>query len=218
MAQKRSTLLRSAALLLFIGPGLMANAQDWKSEKKVNVLFGISQVLASGFNIEVNYISNRFIFDYSHGVALHFSGNTVTPELKREGVAVLMPWTTGFGIGYRITDWINIRMEPKWHRFEFYYKGDPQTSNNQLSSYNTFSLGLGLYGSWQPFKHKTNFLKGFMISPSIRFWPTVGSTRKDGFTYFNKNTAKYESIPKLDPGLGFTPLVANISVGYSFSL
>ena len=214
----KSIVKATAILLLFIITGVKANAQDWESDKKINVLFGVSQILVSGFNIEGNYINNRLIFDYSHGVSLDFSGNNVTPELKAEGVAVHIPWTTGFGIGYRLAEWINIRVEPKWHRFEFYYDDEHQTMDNQIYAYNTFSLGIGLYGSYLPFKHQKNFLKGIMISPSIRYWPTVSSTLNRDFTYFNKNTMQNEHIPQLDPGVGFKPFVYNISVGYSFQL
>jgi len=108
-------------------------------------------------------------------------------------------------------------VEPKWHRFEFYYEGDVQNKNTLITSYNTFSLGLGVYGSYQPFKKKDNFMKNILIAPSIRFWPTVSSTLKgDKFTYLNTKTGKTEQIKTLDPGIGFTPLVVNISIGYSF--
>jgi hypothetical protein len=218
MKQIKSDTLKIILSFLLITKGFTAKAQAWKSEERVNILFGISQMLVSGFNVEGNFIYHRFIFDYSHGVSLDFSGNTVTPELRAEGLAVHMPWTTGFGLGYRITDWINVRLEPKFHKFEFYYDGDPQISETRIYSYNTFSLGIGVYGAWLPFKHKNNFLKGIMISPSIRYWPTVSSTRDPNFTYCNKNTMQMEHIPALDPGVGFKPIVYNISIGYSFLL
>ena len=76
-----------------------------------------------------------------------------------------------------------------------------------------------MYGNYQPFKNKDNFLKGIMIAPSIRYWPTVSSTLpNDKFSYQNKLTNKAEDITTLDPGAGFTPIVFNISVGYSFDL
>ncbi len=220
MSQKKSFLSIAAIFIFLIVASLQVYAQDWKSEKRINILFGLSQpLLVSGFNIEGNYIHKRFIFDYSHGISLDFKGSSVTTELKNQGVAVHITWTTGFGVGYRITEWLNIRVEPKWHRFEFYYEGDSQNKTNEIASYNTFSLGLGLYGSFQPFKNQTNFLKGFMIAPSIRFWPTLSSTLADSkFTYLNKNTQTNEEIKVLDPGIGFTPLIINISVGYSFQL
>lgn len=213
----------SARALLFISLTLFAfnlQAQDWTKDKKVNVVFGLTQpLLVKGFNIEGNYIHNRLIFDYSHGMSLDFSENTLTTDLKRQGVVVHIPWTTGFGVGYRLKEWINIRVEPKWHRFEFHYNGEPQNTATQITSYNTFSLGIGVYGNYQPFKNKDNFLKGIMIAPSIRYWPTVRSTlHNDKFSYQNKLTNKAEDITTLDPGAGFTPIVFNISVGYSFDL
>jgi hypothetical protein len=195
-------------------------AQDWKTDKKIAVLFGLTQpLIVKGFNIEGNYIHNRFIVDYSHGVSLDFAGDMLTPELKDQQLAVHIPWTTGFGVGYRFTHWLNLRVEPKWHRFEFYYDGETQSKENQITGYNTFSLGAGLYGFFQPFKRQENFLKGITIAPSVRFWPTVNSSLlTDEYVYSNKITGANEKIGTLDPGFGFTPLVINISVGYSFSL
>lgn len=213
----------SARALLFFLLTLFAfhsQAQDWKKDKRVNAVFGLTQpLLVKGFNVEGNYIHNWLIFGYSHGVSLDFSESSVTPDLKRQGLAVHMPWTTGFGVGYRIREWINVRVEPKWHRFEFYYNGESQNAGNQITGYNTFSLGIGIYGNYQPFKKKNNFLKGIMIAPSVRFWPTLNSTlTNDKFSYANKVTNNTEEIKTLDPGIGFTPFVFNISVGYSFDL
>lgn len=88
-----------------------------------------------------------------------------------------------------------------------------------MNSYNAFSLGVGLYGNFQPFKKSTSFIKGIVIAPSIRFWPTVSSSLDgDSFTYTNKNTGTNETIEELDAGMGFTPFIFNISIGYSFDL
>jgi hypothetical protein len=182
-----------------------SQAQDWKTERKINAVFGLIQpIFAKGFNIEGNYIHNRFIFDYSHGASLDLSGQSVTAKMRVEGLAIHIPYTTGFGVGYRLKEWINLRIEPKWHRFEFYYDDEPQNSSSQITSYNTMSLGIGIYGHYQPFKNKTTFLKGIMIAPSIRFWPTISSTLKDNsFTYLNKNTGTNEEIKTWDTGKGF---------------
>jgi hypothetical protein len=208
------------AIIITSSTATTAQGQDWKKDKKIAVLFGLTQPLvAKGFNIEGNYIHNRFIIDYSHGVSLDFAGDMLTPALKDQGLVVHVPWTTGFGVGYRFTRWINLRAEPKWHRFEFYYDGDKQSKENQITAFNTFTLGLGLYGYFEPFKRQDNFLKGITIAPSIRFWPTVNSTlSNDEYIYSNKKTGANEKIETLDPGFGFTPLVINISVGYSFSI
>jgi hypothetical protein len=207
-------------LIVTVSVPFHSQSQEWITEKKVNAVFGLIQpIFAKGFNIEGNYIHNRFIFDYSHGASLDLSGQSVTAEMREEGLAVHIPYTTGFGVGYRLKEWINVRIEPKWHRFEFYYDDEPQNSTNQITSYNTMSLGVGIYGHYQPFKNKTSFLKGIMIAPSIRFWPTISSTLKDNsFTYLNKNTGKNEEIKTLDVGPGFTPFIFNVSIGYSFNV
>ena len=219
---KQKNILRTPIIiLLFIITAVTCSqAQDWKTEKRINVLFGLSQVVfAHGFNVEVNYISNRLIFDYSHGMSLEFEGTTVPADLRKQGIAVKMPWTTGFGIGYRLTDWINFRVEPKFHRFEFYYTDGNHISTDEITAYNTFSLGLGIYGNFLPFKNDHNFLSGLMISPSIRYWPTLASTLPDNrYCYYNKQTGSNQVIKTLDPGIGFTPFVFNISIGYSFRI
>src|SRR5277367_1839105 len=187
MLQKKSPLLMAAALMI-TGASLNAQVQDWRTESKVNVLFGGTQLLVHGFNYEINYVHKRMIFDFSHGVSLLFKDGTVPAELRTQGIAVHMPWTIGVGAGYRLTESLNIRVEPKWHRFEFNYE-NPRLPQSLITSYNTFTLGVGVYGSYQPFKKKDNFLKGIMIAPSIRYWPTVLSSAKaNNFTYLNQNT------------------------------
>ena len=212
--------LKTILLIIGLSSVFHLQSQDWKEDKKINIGFGLTQpLLVSGFNIEGNYIHNRLFFDYSHGISLDFSGSSVSPDLKKQGIAVHMPYTTGFGVGYRFTKHINLRLEPKWHKLEFYYEGESQNNSNMITSYNIFSLGLGLYGYFQPFEKSNSFLKGIMIAPSIRFWPTVSSSMKeDTYTYDNKNTGSKEVIKTLNPGIGFTPLVINVTLGYTFNL
>jgi hypothetical protein len=220
MKNKLNISIKSMLIIVMSSIALQSNAQDWKSEKKVNVVFGLTQpIFAKGFNIEGNYIHKRLIFGYSHGASLDLAGTTVTPEMREQGLAVHLPYTTGFGIGYRLKEWVNVRIEPKWHRFEFYYDDETQNNSNQITAYNTMTIGIGVYGHYQPFKNKTSFLKGIMISPSIRFWPTISSTLEgNSYNYLNKNTGKSEEIKTLDVGPGFTPFIYNISIGYSFGL
>ena len=214
MKHKTKFLYVSLLIILYIN----TQAQDWQTEKRFNILFGLSQPLvAHGFNVELNYVHNRFIFDFSQGVGLEFSGTTLPSDLQQQQVVVHMPWTTGFGLGYRFKDWINLRVEPKWHRFEFNYQDGPQQNTSEITSYNTFTLGLGVYGSWLPFKKKTNFLKGIMISPSVRYWPTIYSTQTgNSFSYYNTVTESIQQIKTYGPGIKLSPWVVNISIGYSF--
>jgi hypothetical protein len=216
MLRKRSTLLM-ATLLMITGARLNAQVQDWKTETKVNVVSGGTQLLVHGFNYEFNYVHRRLIIDFSHGVSLLFKDGNVPQELRTQGIAVHMPWTIGVGVGYRLTEWINIRVEPKWHRFEFNYENS-QLPQGLITSYNTFTLGIGVYGSYQPFKKKNNVLKGIMLAPSIRYWPTVLSSANGNFTYLNQNTDSNQVIKTYGPGIGLTALILNVSFGYSFQI
>lgn len=123
----------------------------------------------------------------------------VTTELQNQHVAVHEPWTTGFGVGYRIKEWVNVCVEPKWHEFEFYYEGEPQNETSKITSYHTFSLGVGVYFAWQLFKDKDSAMKGLLIAPSVRFWPTVSNSQSGSFTYQNKITGQAGKIEKLAP-------------------
>ncbi len=205
-----------ASILFLAAPSL--NAQPRPMENKVNLVFGLNQLLAKGFNVEGNIFYKRISFDYSHGVSLDFTGNALSGAEKDQKLAVHLPWTTGFGVGYRFSNAFNLRLEPKWHRFEIYYDGDIQNASNRLGDYTTFTLGLGAYYNWQPFQKNDNALKGIMIVPSVRFWPKLSSTLADDkFIYQNSKTGKQETHEAMEVGFGNTPLVVNISIGYSFN-
>lgn len=205
-------------LIAFSIFNLQAQERNWKEERQAGLVFGLTQPLfVSGFNVEGVYVHKRLIFNYSHGMSLDFKGQNLTNELIRQGLEVHVPFTTGFGVGYRFTHWLNLRIEPKWHRFNFYYEDEAQTAMNRIASNNTFSLGLGLYGLYQPFRNKENWLNGFTIAPSVRFWPNLRSDFPDeGFNYQNKLTNQQETLKTMQPGIGFTPFIVNISVGYQF--
>lgn len=206
------------AAFLLQGAALFSQTSDDKLSNRVNVLFGLNQPLLNGFNIEVNLFYKRFAFDYSHGVSLNLGNETLSGDYAEQGLAIHIPYTTGFGIGYRFNDWLNLRVEPKWHRFEVYYGGDAQVEDNLIGAYNTFSLGLGGYANVRPFKHARSFVKGFMISPSVRWWPKLNSSlENDAFSYENRRTGQSETHEALEVGIADTPLIVNISVGYSIA-
>ncbi len=208
----KKTLL--AAVVLFISAQLCAQS-DKELEDRISIVFGTSQLLIDGFNIEGNLFWKRFAFDYSHGMSLDLDNDLLSGDAKDQGLAAHIPYSTGFGIGYRFNDWFNVRAEPKWHRFEIYYGGDTQNSANLISAYNTFTLGLGAYVNWLPFKSKDNLLKGLTIAPSVRWWPNVSDSIDGGFTYNNSITGRQEEHKVLNIGVGNTPLIINVSIGYS---
>ncbi|MEO9801715.1 MAG: hypothetical protein ABJF04_00640 [Reichenbachiella sp.] len=210
---KTITTLLCAMLL-----GTVAFGQSTQTEltNRVNLLFGLAQPMVGGFNVEGNVFYKRLAFDYSHGASLDFSNDMLSGAEADQGLAVHLPYTTGFGVGYRFTEWFNLRVEPKWHRFEIYYDSDVQTESNRVGAYNTFTLGLGAYVTWMPFKNKENLLRGIMIAPSLRYWPNVStSLDDDSFDYANRVTNQTETHDAMNIGLGNTPLIVNVSVGYS---
>lgn len=183
---------------------------------KFSILAGLIQPIAlNGGNVEINYTTKRMIFDYSHGFNLNPPS---AGDYKTQNVALHLPYSTGFGIGYRISSFLDIRFEPKLHSWEVYDKDAEQTPANKIKEYKTFTLGAGLYYRYFPCKNsKHKGLQGITTATSLRFWPNVGSTlSKDEFSYDNKSTGKKETQKASNIGMANTPLIFNISIGYTF--
>lgn len=185
---------------------------------RVSVLAGLIQpMVLKGGNIEVTYFTKRMSFDYSHGFLLNMSGGTITGDAKTQKLAYHLPYSTGFGIGYRFTSFLDVRIEPKMHSWEVYYDGETQNTTNLIKSYKTYSLGLGAYYRYMPFKKKNNWLQGITTSTSLRWWPNIASSLTDDkFTYRNKFTNKDETLKASNIGIAGTPFLFNVSVGYTF--
>lgn len=196
---------------------LQAQQEDRFTDVKVNVLFGLNQPLLSGFNVEGNLFYKRLALDYSHGVSLNLDNAFLDPVNQAQGLDVHIPWTTGFGVGYRFNEWFNLRAEPKWHKFELYHQGEAQTADNLIGAYTTFTMGIGAYANLQPFKRQDNFLKGIMIAPSIRWWPRVRSSlENDQLNFFSKAAGQNVTHEAMEVGINNSPLIVNVSIGYSF--
>lgn len=208
--------LKKALTVLLAFYFLPSYGQDNFTEYKANLVFGLNQPLLSGFNVEGNFFVNRLAFDYSHGVSLNLDNEFLDQTNKDAGLDVHIPWTTGFGIGYRVNDWLNFRAEPKWHKFELYHQGENQTTENLIEEYTTFTMGVGAYANLQPFKNQNNALKGIMIVPSIRWWPRVSSSlENDQTSFFSKAQDQMVNHEALEVGINNTPLIVNMSIGYS---
>lgn len=204
-------------LFLFLFASMQVFSQEKSIPNRANLVFGIGQITQGGFNIEGNLFYNRLAVDYSHGVGLNIFNNQLEEgNDKTQGLDIHIPWTTGFGVGYRFTDWLNLRVEPKWHKFELYEMENEQRNENLLGAYTTFTVGLGLYCNWLPFKKKENLLKGIMLVPNVRWWPRVSSTLDNNeLTYFNQRSQRQETHEARQIGIGNTPFFYNISLGYS---
>lgn len=189
---------------------------DLLYSNKFSILAGLIQpMVLKGGNIEFNYFTKRVSFDYSHGFSLN---PPVVGAFKDQNVVLHLPYSTGFGVGYRFNSFLDLRFEPKLHSWEVYQKDAEQTVANKIKDFKTFTLGFGLYYRYFPFKNSANkFLQGITTSSSIRYWQNVGTTlSNDEFTYANKTTKKNETLKAPNIGLANTPLIINIGVGYAF--
>ncbi len=205
-------------VLLLCQPAFGQKANHELSNR-VNLLFGLNQpLILSGFNMEGNVFYGRLAFDYSHGISLDLSNDLLSGDAADQGLTVHIPYSTGFGVGYRFNEWFNLRVEPKWHKFELFYEGDRQSDANRIGSYTTFSLGLGAYVDWRPFKNTPGLLQGIMLSPSVRYWPKLSSSLDDDeLTYENRISGSTATHEALEIGLSNTPWIVNVSLGYSIS-
>jgi hypothetical protein len=192
------------------------NTKEYDYSNRFSVLFGLIQPVAlSGFNVEVNYFTKKMVFDYSHGVSLDPPS---IADVKDQNVVWHLPYSTGFGVGCRLTNSLDIRFEPKLHSWEAYYKDDTQNDQTRIKDFKTVTLGIGVYYRYFPFKNSNNkFLQGITTSSSVRWWQNTSSTLDGGeFTYFNKTTRKNETLKTPNIGLANTPIVINIGIGYTF--
>lgn len=190
--------------------------KDFLYSNKLSVLFGLLQPTAlKGFNIEFNYTTKRMIFDYSHGVSLD---PPVVGHFKTQNVVLHLPYSTGFGIGYRFSSFFDVRFEPKLHSWEVYYKDEAQNATTKIKNFKTMTLGVGAYYRYMPFKSSSNkALQGITTSTSVRYWQNVGTTlSKDEFSYFNKTTNKIETLKAPNIGFANSPIIFNIAIGYTF--
>jgi hypothetical protein len=183
---------------------------------KFSILAGLIQPTAlKGGNVEINYFTKRVSFDYSHGFSLDIPA---AGDFKEQSVVLHLPYSTGFGVGYRFSSFFDLRFEPKLHSWEVYYKDAVQNEENKIIDFKTMTLGIGAYYRYFPFKNSKNkVLQGITTSSSVRYWQNVGTTlRNDAFTYLNKPTNKTETLKAPNIGFGNTPLVINIAIGYTF--
>jgi hypothetical protein len=170
-------------------------AQSW------NLVFGLSQVIfLNGGNVEINYLTEKFVFEYSHGFNLDLNASpsemALTDMERQQSLEIFVPYSTGGGVGYRFTKAFNARVEFKQHRF------DVTHPSGEKISYTTQDLGLGAYYFYQPFRRFN-----FVIVPSIRYWPTINTSLNDDKHTFS-NGVEHEAH---DFGL-----FGNVSIGWRF--
>lgn len=227
MKKQFSKVLMAASMAIVLTINT-ANAQEVKKEKIAVKPFpnsntftiggGITQVLLGGFNVQVDYTTNRMVFGWSQGFNIILSGNAASKEAREQKLTEKMTTTLGLGIGYRITPYLDIRFEPKLHFWNVYYDGETKNSANKLFSYKTSTIGVGAYYKYYPFKNSASGIRGLVIMPSVRFWPNVYSSLDDNKkVYFNKVTNKNETYKSEIQGVpGTSGLVINATIGFTF--
>ncbi len=183
----------------------------WDEGISVGVLAGMLQPIATdGWNLQLEARLGRFVFDYSHGWSLDIP---VAGAAKDQELALHLPYSTGMGIGYKLTSALDLRFEPKLHRFEVGYDG----ADEDLVSYKTVTLGAGAYYTYKPFRDRNDASRGVTIAASVRYWQNVWSSLDaDGFAYENTRTGSQEVHETSNIGIGNTPFIINVSVGYVF--
>jgi hypothetical protein len=196
--------MKNLICCLLFTTGLVYAAEPASAEVKPPregwiLLFGLNQpIVLHGGNVEINYLTRNWVFEYSHGFLLNLSPNrtfTMTQAERDQNLDISLPFSTGGGIGYRFTDNFNLRAEVKAHRYE--------VNRGSVSfAYTTWSVGLGAYYYWYPFGKEH-----FVVTPSLRFWPNVASTLDNGEYRFADGQAHRAH--------DFS-LFANVSVGYRF--
>ncbi|HYX36205.1 MAG TPA: hypothetical protein VE954_24140 [Oligoflexus sp.] len=163
------------------------------------ILFGLGQpILFNGYNVELNYLTENLVFEYSHGWNLNISNfkDALTEEEKKQDLDILTPFSTGGGIGYRFTDLFHAALEYKVHEFEV---SSPTVAE---FSYRTQTLGVGLYYNWKPFEDS-----GFTVVSALRYWPTIATSLE--------NDEKILSNGRVHKAHGFD-VAPNVKIGWTF--
>lgn len=191
---------------------------QFSGKNQFSVVFGLNQpIVFHGFNFEVDYWTRKWVFDYSHGFDLHEDGKSISSQYEDQKINFKIKHSVGVGIGYRFTQAFNFRFEPKMHVYETYYEGQVQTKNNSIANFTTYTLGFGAYYRWLPFEKLNNALKGITIVPSIRYWYKVASTlTNEEFKYLNAITNTKETLQAPNIGIANSPILFNVSIGYTF--
>jgi long-subunit fatty acid transport protein len=206
------------ALLLMLSGAAAIPAYAQPDGQEFSLVFGMTQpILLRGFNAEINWWTPRFVVDYSHGIGLKFDGSLYGGAIEAQQLDLNVPHSLGFGFGYRFTQGLNLRLEPKLHVFQLYYDGEAMTRASRIAQYSTFTLGLGAYYRWTPFRNLRSGLAGLTFAPSVRYWPNVASTLENGrLLYENRLTGQTETHTAARIGVSNTPWIVNLSIGYTF--
>ena len=184
---------------------------------RLSLLGGLNQIALGGGNVEATWYTGRLSFEYSHGFNLRMTGWVLGAAERDQHLQLRMPWTTGFGIGYRLTSALDLRVESKLHRYRVFYENQ-HLAGTPITSYTTETEGVGAYYRVYPLARFGGWTRGIVVAPSVRYWPNVWSSLPSGgYTYANSVTGRNEILRAATQGIpGTTGLFVNASVGYTF--
>jgi len=214
----RLALITALAMAPIASP-LAAQSSGDPYADRFSLVGGVSQLLLGGGNIEGTWYTRRLSVAYSHGFNLQLGGNALPQALQDQRLQLTMPWTTGFGIGYRVTSALDLRLDVKRHRFAMRYD-DQDFAGSTIAEYQTTTVGIGAYYRYYPFASRSGAARGVVIVPSVRYWPNVSSSLpNDELRYTNARTGRQEVHQAAEQGFpGSGGVVANVSIGYTFAL
>jgi hypothetical protein len=171
-------------------------------EPHVSAMVGLTQwILFRGGNVALEYKTGRFAFEFSHGQGLDLNqlpGVALTADERAAGVHVYVPWTTGFGVGYRFTENLHVLVELKAHRYDV-----ASRDRSAEVDYTTFSIGPSVF-------YTVYLYKGLFLEPNVRFWPNVASTLPANRTSFLDTDGTVREHKAHDFGL-----FANMNLGWT---
>jgi hypothetical protein len=180
-----------------------AAAGDWRHQRQLSVMAGLAQwTLLRGGNVALEYKVGRLAFEVSHGQGLDLNqagGFDLSSAERDAGVEIRVPWTTGFGVGYRLTGNLHVLIELKAHHYALTGR-DPTVRLD----YTTFSVGPGVF-------YTIHLYRGLFLEPNVRYWPNVGSTLKGDQVAIRQPDGSIYEHHAHDFGL-----FANVNLGYTF--
>lgn len=214
----RLALVTALAMAPIASP-LAAQSSGDPYADRFSLVGGVSQLLLGGGNIEGTWYTRRLSVAYSHGFNLQLGGSALPQAMQDQQLQLTMPWTTGFGIGYRVTSALDLRLDVKRHRFAMRYD-DQDFAGSTIAEYQTTTVGIGAYYRYYPFASRSGAARGVVIVPSVRYWPNVSSSLpNDELRYTNARTGRQEVHQAAEQGFpGSGGVVANVSIGYTFAL
>lgn len=183
------------------------DSKQFRYSNKFTLATDLAQpFLLGGFNLNATYTTKRWIFDYSHGIGLEIPDFIKSTEQEDLNASIKIPWTTGPGFGYRITDQLDVRIDFKAHGTEI------DLLNGQVElEYTQFTAGPGFYYRFYFGKNT-----GFGLEASARYWFDLGNNQSglDGndFRFVDNNGNNQTFDTNISAGVG-----VNVALIYTFN-